>query len=163
MNTHLQLKSKCINKKRDLYFYQILTPSKNFNLYISNMLKRLLHSVIVLLYFVVATGFTVNVHYCGDKLENVSLFSKKSCCDEDMSESGCCKDEVKSFNIKDKHIGEDQSDLSFNSFVIFPAKIKSEFAFNYIQQEIYFKKGYYPPPLFSNYPSIHLKNRVLII
>ena len=63
-------------------------------------MKKAAASILLLLYFVVSTGFVVSVHYCMDKINAVELghVSNDECgkCGMYISDSdGCCKDEVK--------------------------------------------------------------------
>lgn len=56
-------------------------------------------SFVAIIYVLSTVGVSVFSHYCGGKLEKVTLFSKtKSCCgDEDeetMEDDGCCKNEI---------------------------------------------------------------------
>jgi len=47
-------------------------------------------------YFLISIGVSVNVHYCGDKVDSVELYGKtKICCCKDNSENskGCCGDD----------------------------------------------------------------------
>lgn len=51
---------------------------------------------------VVTTGFTVNAHYCGGKLVDVTIILiPDSCCDE---EGGCCKTESTTIQLEDDAI-----------------------------------------------------------
>lgn len=55
---------------------------------------------------VVTTGFTVNAHYCGGKLVDVTIILiPDSCCDE---EGGCCKTESTIIQLE-----EDAIDLQY--------------------------------------------------
>jgi hypothetical protein len=62
-------------------------------------MKKLFASILLLVYFVVSTGFVVSVHYCMNKVDSVQLGSG----DEECGKCGmiiedsnrCCKDDVK--------------------------------------------------------------------
>lgn len=63
-------------------------------------MKKLAASILLLLYFVVSTGFVVSVHYCMNKVNAVELghVTTEECgkCGMFVEDSdGCCKDEVK--------------------------------------------------------------------
>ena len=54
----------------------------------------------LLLYFVVSTGFVVSVHFCMDEVNAVELGASEEddcgkCCKTANDYNGCCKDEVK--------------------------------------------------------------------
>lgn len=62
-------------------------------------MKKLFASIVVLVYFVVSTGFVVSVHYCMDKVLSLQLgnHSHKTCdqCGMPIKDNkGCCKDKV---------------------------------------------------------------------
>ena len=57
---------------------------------------------------VVTTGFTINAHYCGGKLIEVSIILiPDTCCDEG---SGCCKTESTTIQLE-----EDAIDLQYTN------------------------------------------------
>lgn len=63
-------------------------------------MKKLLASILLLVYFTVSTGFVVSVHYCMNKVDSVELgdSSSEECgkCGMHIEDSGgCCKDDVK--------------------------------------------------------------------
>jgi hypothetical protein len=68
-------------------------------------MKKLLASILLLVYFTVNTGFVVSVHYCMDKVDSVKLGDTDSdeCakCGMHMEDSnGCCKDDVKMVKLQ---------------------------------------------------------------
>ncbi|HUC81100.1 MAG TPA: hypothetical protein VMR70_09300 [Flavisolibacter sp.] len=63
-------------------------------------MKKLLASILLLVYFTVSTGFVVSVHYCMNKVDAVVLgeSDRDECgkCGMHIDDSGgCCKDDVK--------------------------------------------------------------------
>jgi hypothetical protein len=63
-------------------------------------MKKLTAAILLLVYFVVSTGFVVSVHYCMNKVNAVELghITTEECgkCGMFVEDSdGCCKDEVK--------------------------------------------------------------------
>lgn len=67
-------------------------------------MKKFAASILLLLYFVVSTGFVVSVHYCMNKVNNIELghVTTEECgkCGMLVEDSeGCCKDEVKVVKI----------------------------------------------------------------
>jgi hypothetical protein len=62
-------------------------------------------SVIILLticYFIVTTGFAINIHYCGGKLKEISLTqSEECCCGSKKKAKGCCDEKTIVCKIKD--------------------------------------------------------------
>lgn len=62
-------------------------------------MKKLITSIAVICYLVVTCGFTINFHYCMDRLVSVHFFETKAdyCqqCGMKIHQShGCCRDEV---------------------------------------------------------------------
>ena len=62
----------------------------------------------IMCYLVVTSGFTINTHYCMDKVVSVHLFETKAkvCarCGMGMHKSnGCCRDEVKVIKTSSDH------------------------------------------------------------
>lgn len=57
------------------------------------------------LYFLVASGFTMNLHYCAGKLKGVSIYKsdKDKCCGNKKKSMGCCKEKSLAYKIKDNH------------------------------------------------------------
>jgi len=63
-------------------------------------MKKLLASILLLVYFTVSTGFVVSVHYCMNKVDSVEFGDSSSekcgkCGMHIQSSDGCCKDDVK--------------------------------------------------------------------
>ena len=101
-------------------------------------------------------GFAFNVHYCGNKIESVTLKSvfventaEKNCCGIVEKESSCCKDKVVHF--QKKYDGFDAKSFSFQSemhfFVENKNSIFTSFLSNFKQNQItsYFCDANAPP------------------
>lgn len=130
-------------------------------------MRTFLHSILIALYFLVATGFSYSVHYCGESIESVSIVGKKaiSCCGEMEEEpNDCCKDEVKVVQLKEKYVGEDHIDVKLQPVF---EECTTDNTETLIIQKFTEKKAiqehYRPPPLFVSFPSLFIKNRVLIL
>lgn len=72
-------------------------------------MKRLLTSILALIYFTISSGLVMSVHYCMGKISNVQVnqvadehcicgMSKK-----ETSSRGCCKTEYKMVKLEDVH------------------------------------------------------------
>ncbi len=58
------------------------------------------------LYLFIASGLTLRLHYCGDKLKNISLNargSEEGCCGNKKKSKRCCHEKTASVKIKDSH------------------------------------------------------------
>jgi hypothetical protein len=63
-------------------------------------MKQFFAVITMLIYFVVSSGFAVNMHYCMDKFTSVQLGAAKSdkcnkCGMDKTGKKGCCHDEIK--------------------------------------------------------------------
>jgi hypothetical protein len=116
------------------------------------------HTCIVLAFLLLVSniGFAFNVHYCGNKIESVSLKSvflennaEKNCCGVVEKKSSCCKDKV--FHFQKKSDGFDSKSFSFQSemhfFVENQNSIFTSFCSNFKQNKItsYFCDANAPP------------------
>lgn len=72
-------------------------------------MKRLLTSIIALLYFTISTGLVMNVHYCMGELSSVKVNQApaETCvCGMSLKETsskGCCKTEFTVIKLEDNH------------------------------------------------------------
>ena len=65
------------------------------------MKKQILHITMALFLMVSTFGVTITKHYCGEELVDLSLSGKAdTCCG---MESGCCHDEVQSFQMHEDY------------------------------------------------------------
>ncbi len=67
-------------------------------------MKQAFASILLMIYFVVSTGFTVNMHYCMDKLHSWELGATENekCgeCGMETKANACCRDEVKVIKLQ---------------------------------------------------------------
>jgi hypothetical protein len=68
-------------------------------------MKKLIASIMLLLYFVVSTGFVVSIHYCMDEVNAVEIGTSErdecgQCGMTITDNDGCCKDEVKVVKVQ---------------------------------------------------------------
>ena len=116
------------------------------------------HTCIVLAFLLLVSniGFAFNVHYCGNKIESVSLKSvflednaEKNCCGFVEKKSSCCKDKV--FHFQKKSDGFDAKTFSFHSEMHFFAENQNSnftsFPSNFKQNQVtsYFCDANAPP------------------
>lgn len=59
-------------------------------------MKRFLSIILSLFYFSLTTSATVNVHYCGGKLESIQINNnvKSCCCDSKEMPDRCCENKI---------------------------------------------------------------------
>jgi hypothetical protein len=102
-------------------------------------MRKFIAAISFLCYFVVTTGFTVNMHYCMDRLASVHLFetAAKTCgiCGMETHDSdGCCRDEVMVVKLVQDQQNTLVADFNFNTPVSAPA-IVSSFLFTALTNE----------------------------
>lgn len=124
------------------------------------MIKQLLHKVfsvsLALIVLCSTVSFTIEKHFCGDKLVNVSVFSEAEKCKmealevelEKITKKSCCKDEVNMLKGQDELIVKTLDDLNFEQQLFV-----ATFAYSYINlfeglpQLVIPHKDYSPPNL----------------
>ncbi|MES2374493.1 MAG: hypothetical protein V4557_18090 [Bacteroidota bacterium] len=95
-------------------------------------MKKLLVTILAVVYITVSSGATINMHYCMGKLMTVDMKQEEkgtcgSCGMEKVGHKGCCKDEQKKLQIeKDQKISE--STFQFLSVV---SEISVPYYFSY--------------------------------
>jgi hypothetical protein len=73
--------------------------------------------LVVLLYLVTATGFALNLHFCGDSIESVKIDAPTKKCGMD---SKCCKNTYLEVKVKDAHQAEHASFTGKNLVSLVP-------------------------------------------
>jgi hypothetical protein len=85
-------------------------------------MKRLLVTILSILYMASATGATVHIHYCMGKLMSAGFVSKdddrcKRCgMKKATQKKGCCKDEHKTYKTTDHQLAKASFDFSHHQF-----------------------------------------------
>lgn len=137
-------------------------------LYFYKVIKKLLHkafSIVMMLLVLFSTvSFTIEKHFCGDVLIDVSYFFEGDTCAMDVEETikkrSCCKDEV------DVVKGQDELQLgAFKDFDLQPEFVTA-FVYTYINlfkglpKQVIPHKDYSPPNLVAD---IQVLDQVFII
>jgi hypothetical protein len=129
------------------------------------IMKKLIASFAVVVYFAFACGVLVNFHYCMDRYDSYSLYKAASdwcpTCHMHTGTRGCCHDEVKIIKLQDDH---QTSSFSFASKDVQPPVVTlSEFlAIIPLKEDIGLERTDHSPPLLSQ-PDIYIQNRVFRI
>ncbi len=128
-------------------------------------MKKLATSILLLVYFVVSTGFVVSVHYCMDKVNAIQLgdVADDECnkCGMTIEDSdGCCKDDVKVIKMQvDQVIAKVlQADFSLPAIASFATQFLFTPLFSKIEKSEPVAHG---PPLSEQ--DIYLQNGVFRI
>ncbi len=119
-------------------------------------MKRLFSCILILIYFVTSSGFVVNMHYCMDRFDTISIgAADKKCnvCGMENGESNCCHDET--LRVKS---GDDHSAATI-TLLQPPAEFieAPTYDFNYPHTEIQTGVVYYSanaPPPFDDFLSL---------
>ena len=130
------------------------------------MLKKIFAITLCFVYFFAAAGVSINVHYCGGEVEEVSFFSygEKSCCCGNEAEAGCCKDELSYIKLNDSHQHSAPAGIPTCEFVYLEA-ISSPLALQLLTAEKELQTASispHGPPLDSKLP-VFLKIQRLLI
>ena len=137
------------------------------------MIKQLLHKVFsVGLAFVVlcsTLSFTIEKHFCGDTLVDVSVFSESDKCkmefleitNEEIAKKSCCKDEIDMVKGQDELITNTFDDLNFEQ-QLFVATFTYSYVnlFEGLPQLVVPNRDYSPPNLISD---IQVLDQVFLI
>jgi hypothetical protein len=89
-------------------------------------MKRILVTILSILYMASATGATVHIHYCMGKLMSAGFVNKqddrcKRCgMKKATQKKGCCKDEHKTFKTNDHQLAKATFDFSHQLFISAP-------------------------------------------
>jgi hypothetical protein len=96
-------------------------------------MKRFIVSILAILYLASAGGATLHIHYCMDKIIDISLIDKDKdnchkCCTKKSTGKGCCKDEHKVIKTSDHSLPKSSIAVSpqhiLSSPVYFPSSEK---------------------------------------
>ena len=122
------------------------------------MIKQVLHKIfsislaIIVLFSTVS--FTVEKHFCGDKLIDVAVFTELDKCamdTEEVTKKQCCKDKVDIVKGQDELIVKAFDDLDFEQ-QLFVASFKNLYVnlFESLPQQVIPHKDYSPPNLVTD-------------
>jgi len=105
-------------------------------------------------------SFTIEKHFCGDVLVNISMFSEVDYCGmetpEMLQKKSCCKDEIVFVKGQDelKSSSFEDLDLKQQYFLTLISYSYIDF-FEGLQKQIIPHKNYSPPNLISDIPILH--------
>jgi hypothetical protein len=124
------------------------------------MLKRISVLTVLLLYLVTASGFALNLHYCGNIITSVKIDAPvKKCSVFAMS---CCHDKHVEVKIKDVHQGQSVS-FSANVFVVYLPVTNYYYHTLSAQEPTHVAFAYRSPPNSSGSTPVYIRNRVFRI
>lgn len=100
-------------------------------------MKRITVILLMFLYLLPAIGVTVSAHYCGGKVTSVSFNpfdTKHKCpCGSKKMKKDCCKDETKTFKLKNEQQKAHQFTLKVFKVFTFQPVLVDNFTFSYQQ------------------------------
>ena len=124
------------------------------------MIKKIAHKVfslfLALLVMFSTVSFTIEKHYCGETLIDISIFDKAIKCNMETNEmvseqiikKPCCKETVDVFEGQDQLKINSFEDLEFEQHLLISSLLKSyKNLFNELSQLIIPLKDYSPPDL----------------
>ena len=129
-------------------------------------MKRIATYFLIVLYFIISVGVSLNIHFCKGKVKSVSFvqYGKDySCCGKKKMKKGCCKNV--SFSVKKqskdkapqfcKAVIEKEVSLYVKPVIDYWLQLKKEDC-NRIEQT-------HSPPLGNSYPDLYIKHCVFRI
>lgn len=129
------------------------------------MIKRFGALLLVVLYTITASGFALNLHYCGTRVASVKINTPAKSCGMTMgvSENKCCKDIKIDVKVKDAHEAQSGSFLAKVFNLTIPKPIFQEYSFSAQQvlAERFFDRG--PPDIPVKGVPVFLKNCIFRI
>lgn len=127
-------------------------------------MKKSISIVFAVFYLFITTGFTLCAHYCGSKLDGLSIelpTAKEPCCGSENDSKGCCSEKEIHCQVKEIHNtpvaiqipGESHFNLAAVSLqaILIPSTSETF---------TYFSLNHSPP---DTSPPIHLLNQVFRI
>lgn len=70
-------------------------------------MKKSLAILLAFVFLLSSLGFSINKHYCGNRLKSVNLIliqNNKSCCGDVEMPEGCCKNKTKYIKLKEDYM-----------------------------------------------------------
>ena len=121
--------------------------------------QKIASITLALLVLLSTMSFTVEKHYCGDYLVDVSLIGNADSCDMKMdaiADDNCCKDEIYHIEGQDKLQKNSTDDLSLNQQkLIFAFAISYQTIFVDIDTEKEFYSDFSPPDIPQDYQVLY--------
>jgi hypothetical protein len=129
-------------------------------------MKKALASILLLIYFTVSTGFSVNMHYCMDTFSSWDFGAVEGdSCDlcgmaKDKG-NDCCRDEVKVLKLQQEM--PQAKDLTYQIYL--PSLIHTTWGFNVLslQNGVHKEQHFNPRPRLLHQQEIYLRNCVFRI
>lgn len=118
--------------------------------------------LLLLLFFLGTTGFTVSIHQCPIKGTSASFFNANKCVCPTPDTDGCCKDLVKLLKVRGKCFHQEESPLLLKPVFLSHIQLYNVLflALN-IEAASPFFYAYTHPPV--NFPTIFILDRALLI
>ena len=142
-------------------------------LYLCVVIKQVLHNVfsiaLAILVLLSTVSFTIEKHYCGDVLVDVSVFTEVEKCGMEPSEiessklikKSCCKDEIEFMHGQDELKFTSFDDLDIDQQLIFASFIYSYInLYDGLPKQIIPHRNYSPPNLVAD---IQVLDQVFVI
>lgn len=118
-------------------------------------MKRILVTILSILYMASAMGATVEIHYCMGKMMGANFVHKqddkcRKCGMHKSKTNGCCKDEHKTFKTSDHHQIKGSIDIAQVEAIAPPVLIYHYPAPDfYVASAVYAARPHAPPDLYS--------------
>ncbi len=129
------------------------------------VVKKIASILFLLIYMSALTGWSADIHFCGDEVASISLFSKhsdKSCCCNKMK-CDCCSDFKVVTKIHKDHENQSKIAIDFKLKIQNLNTLNSNFLdFSSISDQSFTSHLNHIPPLISKRP-VYIRNMVFLI
>jgi hypothetical protein len=127
-------------------------------------MKRITTVFLLLLYVTTTFGFSLQLHWCGQKISSVNLiFSEKhSCtCGTKEMKPSCCKNSVEYFKVKTDHQNSAISSIT-NTVTDLSLNQQCNYSISFVKENKIASPVFRPPPNRNHLPLFQLYRNILI-
>lgn len=128
-------------------------------------MKKVLLISFAFFYLMLASGVHLSMHYCGNKLKDISFFNsgdEDGCCGTKKKSKGCCNETTAFIKVKDNHFAGNNLKIFKNPVSLVPTVFFNQLFEIRDINICYSDLNYHAPPVLYDNP-LYLQHRVLII
>ncbi len=130
-------------------------------------MRKLIVTLMLLLYVIPNFGINITVHYCGGKFSSLSLAGtspeNKCACGNKKMKQNCCQDKDFLLQFDDVQIQPSQNVVTFAKSFKFPMVLPQTVQFEYDFCPLTYNSDYFPPPPNNVKPPLYLLHQVFRI
>lgn len=129
-------------------------------------MKKLVITLLVLLYVIPTFGINVTIHYCGGEISLISFgtaTTDKCACGNKKMKKNCCQNKNYSFQIDDNQIKTPASEITFTSSLNLQIPLLHTFEFEYNHHFLVFNTNSFLHPPNKVKPPLYILHQVFRI